>query len=48
MLGAGLVLVALSLFVLWGCKAATAGAVLLTKKLALWLKDRFAGKERVV
>lgn len=47
-LGAGLVLVALSLFVLWGCKAATAGAVLLTKKPALWLKDRFAGKERVV
>jgi len=45
MLAAGLVCAGVSIFVLFGCKAATKGMVLLTKKMALWMKKCFVKKE---
>lgn len=47
MLGAGLVCAGLSIFLFWGCDAATRGLVLLTKKIALEIKKCFVGKEKV-
>lgn len=44
MLAAGIVCAGLSVFTFYGCKAATDGILILTKKLALWLKNRFKGK----
>lgn len=41
MLCAGIVLVGLSIFLFFGCRAATEGAVLLTKKIAVWIKSLF-------
>ena len=47
LISASLVLAGLSIFMFFGCKAATKGAVLLTKKIALGIKNLFIGKERV-
>ena len=44
-LGAGCLCVGLSILVFYGCKMATKGTLLLTKKLAIWIKTGFAKKE---
>ena len=44
-LGAGLVLAALSIFLFFGCKAASKGIVKLTKRIARGIKSRIIGKE---
>lgn len=46
MLGAGFFLAGLSIFIFIGCKAATRGAFLLTKRIALWGKKLFSGREK--
>lgn len=43
--GAGLVCAGLSIFMFYGCKAATKGILILTKKIALWIKKSFVKKE---
>ncbi len=43
--GAGMLFVGLSIFLHFGCKAATKGILLFTRKIALWMKKRFTGKE---
>lgn len=48
MLAAGLVCAGLAIFVFYGCKAATDGTVILTKKMALWIKNCFRGKEETL
>jgi len=45
MLAAGIVCAGLAIFMFYGCKAATNGTLLLTKKPATWIKTRFIGKE---
>ena len=45
MLSAGLCCAGLSIFLFFGCKAATKGILWLTKKSALWVKSLFVGKE---
>ena len=45
MIGAGIACVGLCIFVFFGCKAVTAGLLLLTKKCALGIKNRFLKKE---
>ncbi len=45
MIGAGLVCAGLAIFALIGCKAATKGVLLLTKKASLWIKGLFTRKE---
>ena len=45
LIGAGIVCAGLSIFAFYGCKAATKGTVALTKKIALGIKKRLAGKE---
>lgn len=45
MISAGISLSGLSIFAFFGCKAATEGILLLTKKTALWIKNRFGKKE---
>ena len=45
MLSAGVICAGLSIFMLYGCKAATKGILLLTKKMALGIKTLFVGKE---
>lgn len=47
MLSAGIICTGLSIFMFYGCKAATKGIVLLTKKMALGIKTLFVGKEAV-
>ncbi len=44
-LAAGIVCAGLSIFMFYGCKAATKGTLILTKKTAIWTKDRFIKKE---
>ena len=44
MMGAGMVCAGLSVFTFFGCKAATKGILLTTKKFALWIKNRFVKK----
>ena len=44
-IGAGLVCGGLSIFLFYGCLAASRGTVLLTKKLVLWVLHRFSKKE---
>ncbi len=44
-LGVGIVLLGLSIFLFYGCSAATKGIVLLTKKLAKTIKNCFIKKE---
>ena len=45
MLAAGIVCAGLSIFMFYGCKAATKGVLLLTKKMAFGIKSLFVGKE---
>ncbi len=45
MLAAGMIFTGLSIFAFYGCKAATKGTVMLTKKIAMWIKHCFMGKE---
>lgn len=45
MIGAGIFCAGLALFMFFGCKAATKGILKLTKKLAIWIKNRFINKE---
>lgn len=45
MLGAGICLAGLAIFLAFGCKGATKGMILLTKKMALGIKYLFVGKE---
>ena len=45
MIGAGIVCAGLSVFMFFGCKAATKGILNLTKKLAIWIKNCFIKKE---
>ena len=47
LVGAGLALAGLSIFAFFGCKAATYGAVLLTKKTLLAIKRLFVRREEV-
>lgn len=47
MLGAGIICAGLSVFMFYGCKVATKGILLLTKKMALGIKSLFVGKEAV-
>lgn len=47
MVGAGLVCAGASVFFFFGCKGATVGILLLTKKMALAVKKCFVGKEKV-
>lgn len=42
---AGLVCAGLSIFMFYGCKAATKGTLILTKKIAIWIKNCFIKKE---
>ena len=45
MLAAGMVSAGLSIFVLYGSKAATNSTLMLTKKVAIWIGNRFIKKE---
>ncbi|MBQ3552383.1 MAG: DUF1700 domain-containing protein [Clostridia bacterium] len=45
MIGAGFVCAGLSVFMFYGCRAATKGVLMLTKKLAVWTKNCFIKKE---
>ena len=45
MLGAGIVCAGLSVFMFYGCKAATKGTILLTKRFGVWMKRCFVKKE---
>lgn len=45
MVGAGFVCAGLSVFMFYGCKLATKGILILTKKLAIWTKNCFVKKE---
>ena len=45
MIGAGIVCTGLSVFMFYGCKAATKGTLVLTKKMAIWIKNCFIKKE---
>lgn len=45
-LGAGFFLAGLSVFLFFGCRAATKGAVLLTKKIAFGIKKLFIGRDK--
>ena len=44
LLGAGFVSAGVSVFMFCGCKAATKSIVILTREIALWIKNRFVGK----
>lgn len=46
-LAGGIVCTGLAIFAIYGCKAATTGTLVLTKKLALWIKNRFIKKEEM-
>jgi len=45
LIGASIVCAGLSIFIFYGCKAATSGTLTLTKKAVLGVKKRLAGKE---
>lgn len=45
MIGTGIVCAGLSIFLFFGCKAATKGSSLLTKNTVLWIKNCFTKKE---
>lgn len=47
MLSAGIVCAGLSIFMFFGCRAATKAILMLTKKTTIWLKNRFIRKEEV-
>lgn len=46
MLAAGIVCAGLSIFMFYGCKTATKGILILTKKMAIWIKNCFIKKEK--
>ena len=46
MVGAGIVFAGLSVFMFFGCKAATKGILIITKKIAIRIKNCFVGKEK--
>lgn len=48
LLGAGLACSGLAILLLFGCRAATSGCVLLTRRIALGIKKCFVGKEKTV
>lgn len=45
MLAAGIVCAGLTIFTFYGCKAATGGTLILTKKMIIYIKNCFRGKE---
>lgn len=45
MLSAGIVCAGLSIFMFYGCKVLTKGMLVLTKKMAIWIKNCFIKKE---
>lgn len=45
MLAAGIVCAGLSIFLFFGCRGATKGALVFTKKMAIWTKNCFIRKE---
>ena len=45
MLGTGMICAGLAVFLYYGCKAATKGTFLLTKKIVMWLKNCFIKRE---
>ena len=47
MIGSGIVCAGLSIFMFFGCKAATKGTLLLTKKMIIWIKNCFIKKGEV-
>ena len=47
MFGAGSVCAGLSIFMFYGCRAASKGILVLTKKIAIWIKNCFIQKEGV-
>lgn len=47
MLSAGIVCAGLSIFMFFGCRAATKAILMLTKKTTIWMKNRFIRKEEV-
>ena len=46
MLAAGIVCAGFSIFMFYGCKAVTKGTLILTKKMAIWIKNCFMRKEK--
>ena len=46
-IGAGFICAGLSIFLLYGCKAATNGIITILKKFLLWIKRRFIKKEEL-
>ena len=48
MLAGGMVCAGVSILMFHGCKAATKGILLLTKKFAVWMKNRWMKKEEAV
>ncbi len=44
-IGAGLLCGGLSIFMFYGCELASKGIIILTKNIALWIKNCFRGKE---
>ena len=46
MCGISVVCVGFSIFMFYGCKAATKGILILTKKIAIWIKNCFVKKEK--
>ena len=47
LIGVALVCAGLGIFLFFGCNAATKGAVMLTKVIALGIKKAFVGKEKI-
>lgn len=45
LIACGIVFAGLSIFSFYGCKAATKGILILTKKIAVWIKNCFIKKE---
>lgn len=45
MLGVGILCAGLAIFMFYGCKATTKGILVLTKKMAIWIKNCFRKKE---
>jgi len=46
MIGAGLFCIGMTIFMCYGFKYMTKGILIITKKVALWMKSKFVGKER--
>ena len=47
MMAAAVICIGLAIFMFYGCKASTKGLLLLTRKIALWIKSSFIKKEAV-